>query len=48
MFNTSHERSYKGKSTYNEAGNEVLEDGTCGEVAGFRHELYPEYYPNVV
>lgn len=48
MFKDSHERSYKGKSTYNEAGNEVLEDGTCGEVAGFRHELYPEYYPNVV
>ena len=48
MFGSKNERSYKGKSTYNEEGGEVLEDGTCGEVAGFRHELYPEYYPNVV
>ena len=47
MFGSTHERSYKGKSTYKEEGAEVLEDGTCGEVAGFRHELYPEYYPNV-
>ena len=40
MFGSKHERAYKGKSIFKDS-NEVLEDGSNGEVAGFRHELYP-------
>ncbi len=40
MFGSKHVRAYRGKSTYDEEGCEILEDGSCGEVADFRHQLY--------
>ena len=41
MFGDKHERAYKGWI------EDVLEDGSNGCVAGFRHQLYRVYYKNL-
>ena len=41
MFGDKHERAYKGWI------EDVLEDGSNGNVAGFRHQLYRVYYKNL-
>jgi|TARA_B100001094_G_scaffold169885_1_gene164328 hypothetical protein len=41
MFGDKHERAYKGWI------EDVLEDGSNGNVAGLRHQLYRAYYKNL-